>query len=157
MAHLRIDGCREARLTGIATGANVGPMTPSHSKHVRAPNVGRRHAAPSPRKMVTRLFAIGVCLAPLVAPAADISLQAGEANLGRNLAATCAGCHGPGGVSVGEVASLAGKPRDEIVRKMQEFKSGARTSTVMQQLAKGYTDEQILLLAGWFAAQTPAN
>jgi cytochrome c553 len=36
---------------------------------------------------------------------------------------------------------------------MQEFKSGARQGTVMNQLAKGYTDEQIDALAGWFAAQ----
>ena len=53
----------------------------------------------------------------------------------------------------GDVESLAGKPREEIVRKMQEFKSGARPSTIMSQLAKGYTDEQIEALAGWFAAQ----
>ena len=42
----------------------------------------------------------------------------------RSLAATCANCHGTNGVSVGEVASLAGKPKDEIVRKMQDFKAG---------------------------------
>ena len=70
---------------------------------------------------------------------------------------TCANCHGTGGVSVGDVESLAGKPREETVRKLQEFKSGARPATIMHQLAKGYTDEQIELLAGWFAAQKPAK
>ena len=84
------------------------------------------------------------------APAAG---QGSDPNLGRNLAATCANCHGTNGVSVGEVESLAGKPKDEIVRKMQEFKTGAKPATIMHQLAKGYTDEQIQLLAGWFAAQ----
>ena len=63
----------------------------------------------------------------------------------------------PDGVSVGDVESLAGKPREEIVRKMQEFKSGARPATIMNQLAKGYTDEQIDALAAWFAAQKPAK
>jgi cytochrome c553 len=71
----------------------------------------------------------------------------------RNIAATCANCHGTGGVSVAEIPSLAGRPRAEIVRLMQEFKSGARAATVMNQLAKGYSDEQIEALAGWFAAQ----
>jgi cytochrome c553 len=71
----------------------------------------------------------------------------------RGLAATCANCHGTGGVSVGDLPSLAGRPREEIVRMMQEFKSGARQGTIMNQLAKGYTDEQIEALAGWFAAQ----
>src|SRR5206468_379536 len=79
--------------------------------------------------------------------------QGGDPKVARNLAATCANCHGTGGVSVGELESLAGKAREEIVRKMQEFKSGARPATVMNQLAKGYTDEQIEALAGWFAAQ----
>ena len=79
--------------------------------------------------------------------------QGSDPNLGRSLAATCASCHGTNGVSVGELESLAGKPKDEIVRKMQDFKSGARPATLMHQLAKGYTDEQVQLLAGWFAAQ----
>ena len=79
--------------------------------------------------------------------------QGGDARSARSLAASCANCHGTAGVSVGDVESLAGKPREEIVRKMQEFKSGARLSTIMSQLAKGYTDEQIEALAGWFAAQ----
>jgi sulfide dehydrogenase cytochrome subunit len=83
--------------------------------------------------------------------------QVGDTKPARSLAASCANCHGTGGVSVGEVESLAGKPREEIVRKMQEFKSGARPATIMNQLAKGYTDEQIEALAGWFAAQKPAK
>jgi sulfide dehydrogenase cytochrome subunit len=44
-------------------------------------------------------------------------------------------------------------PKDALVRALLEFKSGARPATVMHQLAKGYTDEQIALIAGWFAAQ----
>ena len=36
---------------------------------------------------------------------------------------------------------------------MKEFKQGTKPATVMTQLAKGYTDEQIEVLAGWFAAQ----
>jgi sulfide dehydrogenase cytochrome subunit len=85
--------------------------------------------------------------------AAHAAGQGSDPNLARSLAATCANCHGTNGVSVGPVDSLAGIPKDEIVRKMQDFKSGAKPATVMHQLAKGYTDEQIQLLAGWFAAQ----
>jgi cytochrome c553 len=85
--------------------------------------------------------------------AAHATAQGSDPNLGRNLAATCANCHGTNGVSVGEVESLAGKPKEELVRKMQEFKRGAKPATIMTQLAKGYTDEQIEVVAGWFAAQ----
>jgi len=79
--------------------------------------------------------------------------QGTDPNLARNLAATCANCHGTNGVSQGGTESLAGINKSDIVRKMQEFKTGSKPATVMQQLAKGYTDEQIELIAGWFAAQ----
>jgi cytochrome c553 len=79
--------------------------------------------------------------------------QPSDPNLGRNLAATCANCHGTNGVSVGEVASLAGRPKDELARKMQDFKAGRTPGTIMPQLAKGFTDEQIDVVAAWFALQ----
>ena len=94
---------------------------------------------------------VAAVVAALAAPSA--MAQGSDPNLGRSLAATCANCHGTNGASVGGMESLAGKPRDEIVRKMQEFKSGAKPATIMHQLAKGYTDQQIELLAAWFAAQ----
>jgi sulfide dehydrogenase cytochrome subunit len=79
--------------------------------------------------------------------------QGSDPNLGRNVAAGCAACHGTGGASVGVVPSLAGRPRADIVAKMQEFKAGKRPGTIMPQLAKGYTDAQIDVAAAWFAAQ----
>jgi len=84
---------------------------------------------------------------------APLSAQGADPNLARNLAATCANCHGTGGVSQGVVPSLAGVPKADIVTKMKEFKGGQRPGTIMPQLAKGFTDEQIDLIAGWFAAQ----
>jgi cytochrome subunit of sulfide dehydrogenase len=73
---------------------------------------------------------------------------------GRNLAASCAICHGTEGRSVTkDMVPLAGLPREHIVRQMQDFKSGKRPATVMHQIAKGYTEAQIEAMAGWFAAQ----
>jgi cytochrome c553 len=71
----------------------------------------------------------------------------------RSLAATCANCHGTNGVSRGEVASLAGLPAADIVQAFADFRAGSRPATIMHQLAKGYTDEQVRLIAAWFAAQ----
>jgi cytochrome subunit of sulfide dehydrogenase len=93
-------------------------------------------------------FAVVVTFAG-VQPAA----QGAEPNAGRSIAASCANCHGTNGVSAGATASLAGQPQRDLVVKMREFKSGARAGTIMPQLAKGYTDEQIELAAAWFAAQ----
>ena len=80
-----------------------------------------------------------------------------DPNLARNVAATCANCHGTNGVTRGGTESLTGLGKDDIVRKMQEFKAGTRPGTIMPQLAKGYTDAQIELAAGWFAAQKAAR
>jgi sulfide dehydrogenase cytochrome subunit len=79
--------------------------------------------------------------------------QSADPNLARNIAANCANCHGTNGVSQGVVPSLAGQSKADLVRKMQDFKSGKAAGTIMPQLAKGYTDEQIDLAAGFFAAQ----
>jgi len=79
--------------------------------------------------------------------------QAQDSKLGRNLAAACANCHGTNGVSQPGMASLAGMERSTLTQQMQDFRAGKRPATIMHQIAKGYTDEQIDALAAWFAAQ----
>ena len=85
--------------------------------------------------------------------AGQVAAQASESDVARGLAATCASCHGTGGVSQGTPGSLAGMNKGELVQKMHDFKDGKRPATVMQQLARGYSDEQIERIAGWYAAQ----
>ena len=73
---------------------------------------------------------------------------------GRNLAASCAICHGTDGRAVTkDVIPLAGLPKDHIATQMKAFRDGSRPATVMHQIAKGYNDQQIESLAAWFAAQ----
>lgn len=67
------------------------------------------------------------------------------------LAASCAACHGTGGNSPGAIPTLKGKDKNYIVRALNGFKSGTRPATVMNRLAKGYSDSEIQLLANWFA------
>ena len=87
-------------------------------------------------------------------PARGVGLaQAQDANLARNLAATCANCHGTNGKARGDMKPLAGVSAGKIVAMLADFKSGAQPATIMHQIAKGYTDEQIKLVAGYFAAQ----
>ena len=83
--------------------------------------------------------------------AAPVSAQDTAA---RNLAASCAICHGTEGRGVTkDMVSLAGLPKEHIARQLRDFRDGKRPATVMHQLAKGYTDPQIDALAAWFAAQ----
>ena len=75
---------------------------------------------------------------------------------GRNLAASCAICHGTDGrnaVKDGPLIPLAGLPKDHIATQMRAFRDGKRPATVMHQIARGYTDPQIDAIAAWFAAQ----
>jgi cytochrome c553 len=135
----------------------------SHAVHrcARCDYAERRERQYHPRHIVfpAKEFAMrsrSIAMSLLVALAARVAVaQAPDPNLARNIAAGCANCHGTGGVSKGGMPSLAGQAKADLVRKMQDFKAGRTQATVMTQLAKGYTDEQIDLVAGWFAAQRP--
>ena len=91
--------------------------------------------------------------AALAATGAAFAAQAQDANLARNLAATCANCHGTNGQAVGDMKPLAGVAANKIIAMVADYKSGAQPATIMHQIAKGYTDEQIKLVAAYFAAQ----
>ena len=65
---------------------------------------------------------------------------------------TCAGCHGTDGASVGPATpNIAGLSEIYFTDTMLAFKSGERASTVMGRIAKGYPEEEIKLMAGYFA------
>lgn len=70
------------------------------------------------------------------------------------LANTCAGCHGTNGSSVGPASpTIAGISHDYFIETMEAYKSGERPSTIMTRIAKGYTEEEIKLMAGFFSKQ----
>lgn len=64
----------------------------------------------------------------------------------------CAGCHGTNGESLGEAPVIAGLPEAYLNSTMLAYKNGTRYSTIMGRIAKGYTPEQIGLMAKHFAA-----
>jgi cytochrome c553 len=101
--------------------------------------------------MVRLLLAL--VLVPSAALAADAIAQRVDPNLGRNLAAACANCHGTNGVSQPGMPRLAGQPRAYLEQQMQDFKSGKRPATIMHQIARGYSDEQIGVLAAYLSEQ----
>jgi sulfide dehydrogenase cytochrome subunit len=68
------------------------------------------------------------------------------------LANPCAGCHGTDGASPGPIPPLKGLPSSYIISSMKAFKADKRKGTVMNRIAKGYTDEEIGLMARHFAA-----
>ena len=67
----------------------------------------------------------------------------------RGLAATCANCHGTNGKGVvdGGMPLINNLTSAQMLEKLKGYKSGALEGTIMPQLAKGYTDEQLITIA----------
>ena len=95
--------------------------------------------------------------AALLALGTALPAAAQDPTLGRSLAATCANCHGTTGNAKGDMKPLAGMSSDKLLAMIADFKSGALPATIMHQIAKGYTDEQMKRIAAFFAAQTPGR
>jgi len=98
-----------------------------------------------------RPIVLSIVFAAACVAAAPTSGQAPVA--ARDIAATCANCHGTNGASRGVVPTLAGQTKADLAAKMLEFKQNKRTGTIMPQLAKGFSDEQIDAVAAYFASQ----
>ncbi|HVO88033.1 MAG TPA: cytochrome C [Casimicrobiaceae bacterium] len=65
----------------------------------------------------------------------------------RDAAASCRTCHTQSLAGAGAIPALDALPRDVIVARMLEFRAGGRAGTVMPQLARGYTDAQVEMIA----------
>lgn len=76
--------------------------------------------------------------------------SAEDANLGRNLAATCITCHGKSATGTG---TLEGMPKGQLTQAMKDFKAGAKPATLMHQISKGYSEQQVALIAEYFSQQ----
>jgi cytochrome subunit of sulfide dehydrogenase len=78
-----------------------------------------------------------------------------QSDLARSLAATCANCHGTNGNARGDMKPLAGVSADKMLAMLADFRSGNQPATIMHQIVKGYTEDQLKLIAAYFAAQKP--
>ena len=70
-------------------------------------------------------------------------------------AAACSGCHPRAGTGTGApaVQPLGGRRPDEIVAAMQAFRTGERSATVMDRIAKGFSDGETRAIAAWVSAE----
>ena len=72
----------------------------------------------------------------------------------RMLSETCAGCHGTDGASGGPaIPTIAGMNGEYFVELMQGYQKDEVYGTIMNRIAKGYSDEEIALMGTFFAGQ----
>lgn len=105
-------------------------------------------------RLIPGAAALVLALGPVLASAAEPSAEATRLRQ-RALAATCAHCHGTDGRAVaGEaLVHLAGMPKDYIFTQLMAFRTGQRPATIMHQITRGYSQEQLEDVATYFAAQ----
>ena len=95
------------------------------------------------RRVGVLILVAGVGLLSSQAPAADPQV----------LASSCSGCHTNDGKLTTAIPKIRGLPEAVILQAMQTFRAGQRSATVMDRIAKGFTDEEIKQLAAYFSSQ----
>jgi cytochrome subunit of sulfide dehydrogenase len=68
-------------------------------------------------------------------------------------ASSCTGCHAANAGVNSPIPRLVGRNAAEMVAQMQAFKAGRQPSTVMDRIAKGFSDDEIEAIATWYAQQ----
>jgi len=67
-------------------------------------------------------------------------------------ASSCSGCHPAAAWVETPVVRLAGMQAAQIVTAVRAFRSGQRPATVMDRIAKGFSEAEIASIAAWYAA-----
>ena len=81
-------------------------------------------------------------------------LADGNAANGQDLVAVCGACHGQDGNSpAGAFPSLAGQGEKYLYKQMVDIKDGRRSAVTMTGLLDGYSDQQIMDIAAYYASQ----
>jgi sulfide dehydrogenase cytochrome subunit len=97
-----------------------------------------------PQALYLALFLLGLPVA-----AASAAGPSGQA-----LAFTCAGCHGTDGSSVGPSSpSIAQLDPDAFIDAMHDYRADRRNATIMNRIARAYSDGQIEAMAAFFYRQ----
>ena len=107
-------------------------------------SIPMRNQYPKLTYFMTILIGLGFMSNPTIA---QISNASQLYKIG--LAATCANCHGTNGNGVvgASIPLINTFTSEHMLTQLQAYKNGSREGTIMPQLTKGYTDEQLQTIA----------
>ncbi|MEX2523526.1 MAG: sulfide dehydrogenase [Gammaproteobacteria bacterium] len=80
-------------------------------------------------------------------------IAAAQDRRAEGLALTCYTCHSGRAVENGGIPSLEPLTREELIRRLTEFRAGAAEATVMDRISAAYTDEEIDIIADYITAR----
>jgi cytochrome subunit of sulfide dehydrogenase len=89
----------------------------------------------------------------LITPTIACLGTAAAASLPPPGAAACSGCHAVHEPASSTIPRIYGRDANEIVSMMMAFRDGSRPSTVMNRIAKGFSDDELRPIAAWLATQ----
>lgn len=94
-------------------------------------------------KVIVAGVLIGLC---------GTAMAAGDAAAGKTKALSCAGCHGPNGMSPNPAwPNLAKQNADYIAKQLRDFRAGTRKDPMMEPMVAPLTEADIEDLAAYFA------
>jgi sulfide dehydrogenase cytochrome subunit len=102
----------------------------------------------SEHRLLPAFFVFIVALVAMGALAADLDHATPAV-----LASSCANCHGPDGASPGPIPPINKLDAATLAQRLRDYRSGAAEGTVMNRIAKGYSDAEIDALAQYFSAK----
>lgn len=69
---------------------------------------------------------------------------------GAMLAQACAGCHGQSGQGMGAAPVIRGQDSATFIRVWEDFRADERPATIMNRIARGYSEAEVAALAAYF-------
>jgi sulfide dehydrogenase cytochrome subunit len=92
-----------------------------------------------------------LCIGAAIAVISTTPAFAGQSDMPFG-AAACSGCHPAHAGATGAIPSLAGRKATDIEAAMRAFRTGEQPATVMNRIAKGFSEDEIRAIAVWYTA-----
>ena len=87
----------------------------------------------------------------ILATTGQAGAEDSDSRRAKALAFNCFTCHGTDGKSPGAMKSLHKLSADEIRDKLEAFRRDENNPTIMNRIAKGYSDDEIAIIADYIA------